>query len=251
MAKFRNTYILEISFLGFRYSGWQIMPGERTVEGMIHKTLSFVWGHKNFSTLGCGRTDAKVSAEQFFAQINTDELLDISFLDILNQNLPNDIFARNIIAKASGYSVLSASKSKVYRYQFCVNSKRDVFKSSFAQHFKGEVDLDKMRQGLKILSGKHNYSCFTVKNSNAKNCIRSVEVSALEFRKEDNLYFIEFKSSGFMRYQVRLMMGALVMIARDELSLELFSEMLRSGEGLIKLIAPGSGLILQKVELAE
>jgi len=240
-----------MSFLGFRYSGWQIMPGERTVEGMLQKTLSFIWGHQDFKTLGCGRTDAKVSAEQFFAQINTDQIIDLSFLEILNQNLPNDIYTKHISPKPIGYSVLSASKSKIYRYQFCVNSKRDVFKASFAQHLKGEIDLDKIREGLKVLSGKHNFSCFTVKNSNAKNTIRSLEVSALEYQVEKDLYFIEFKSSGFMRYQVRLMMGALVMMARGELTLDSLTEMLRSGQGSIKSIAPGSGLVLQKVELAE
>ena len=240
-----------MSFLGFRYSGWQIMPGERTVEGMLQKTLSFIWGHQDFKTLGCGRTDAKVSAEQFFAQINTDEILDLSFLEILNQNLPNDIFAKHINPKPIGYSVLSASKSKIYRYQFCVNSKRDVFKASFTQHFKGEIDLDKMREGLKLLSGKHNFSCFTVKKSNAKNTIRSLEVSALEYQAEKDFYFIEFKSSGFMRYQVRLMMGALILISTGELTLDGLTEMLRSGKGLIKSIAPGSGLVLQRVELAE
>ncbi len=251
MAKYKNTYILEISFLGFRYSGWQIMPGERTVEGMLQKTLSFIWRHKDFKTLGCGRTDAKVSAEQFFAQINTDQILDLSFLEILNQNLPNDIFAKQVIQKQIGYSVLSAAKSKVYRYQFCTNSKRDVFKASFAQHFNGDMDLNKMRQGLKVLSGEHNFSCFTVKNSNTKNPFRSLEVSSLEYQPQNQLYFIEFKSSGFMRYQVRLMMGALVMIATGELSLDHLREMLRSGEGLIKFIAPGSGLILKKVELSK
>jgi tRNA pseudouridine38-40 synthase len=240
-----------MSFLGFRYSGWQIMPGERTVEGMLHKTLSFIWEHKDFKTLGCGRTDAKVSAKQFFAQINTNEILDLSFLEVLNDNLPNDIFAKHILKKSKGYSVLSSSKSKTYRYQFCVNSKRDVFKASFAQHFKGDIDLDKMRQGLKALSGEHNFSCFTVKNSNPKNTLRTLEVSPIEYKPENDLYFIEFKSSGFMRYQVRLMMGALVMIARDDLSLDNLRDMLRTGVGLIKTIAPGSGLVLQKVELAE
>ena len=52
-----------------------------------------------------------------------------------------------------------------------------------------------------------------------------------------------------MRYQVRLMMGALVNVGRGEWSLEDLAQTLQDHEGMqIRNIAPSSGLVLHKVD---
>ncbi len=66
------SYLIEIQYLGFRYSGWAKQPGQKTIHGYIDKTLGFVFDKSvTFKTIGCSRTDALVSAEpnyfQFFS----------------------------------------------------------------------------------------------------------------------------------------------------------------------------------------
>ena len=65
MSKWSSYYLIRIEFLGFRYHGWQKQAKLKSIQGMVDKTFKFVLGHVNFKTLGCGRTDAKVSADDF------------------------------------------------------------------------------------------------------------------------------------------------------------------------------------------
>ena len=74
MKKF--NYIVQIQFLGFRYSGWQKQTNSKTVQEMIDKTFFCIFEHHNFKTLGSGRTDSKVSANQFPFQLLLSEVVD-------------------------------------------------------------------------------------------------------------------------------------------------------------------------------
>ena len=65
MAKWGEFYLIRIEFLGFRYHGWQKQPNFRSIQGMVDKTFEFIFQHNDFKTHGCGRTDAKVSADDY------------------------------------------------------------------------------------------------------------------------------------------------------------------------------------------
>ena len=62
-------------------------------------------------------------------------------------------------------------------------------------------------------------------------------------------YVLRVKGKGFMRNQIRLMMGALLDLGKGNLSLEIISKSLEQ-DCFIKLdyIAPASGLILNSIE---
>ena len=62
MKKQRFYYVVNLQYLGFRFSGWQKQPQQKTIEGMLSKTLKFILPRTNFKILGAGRTDSKVSA---------------------------------------------------------------------------------------------------------------------------------------------------------------------------------------------
>ena len=80
--------------MGFRYSGWQKQPGQKTIEGMLVKTLKFILPDQGVKVLGTGRTDAKVSALDYAFElfIKGRPLADLpSFMHSFNANLPADI----------------------------------------------------------------------------------------------------------------------------------------------------------------
>ena len=58
MKKKRQNYLIEIQYIGYRFHGWMVQPGLKTVQGMINKTINFVLGGEiKFKTLGTSRTD--------------------------------------------------------------------------------------------------------------------------------------------------------------------------------------------------
>ena len=61
-------------------------------------------------------------------------------------------------------------------------------------------------------------------------------------------YVLRIKGKGFMRYQIRMIMGALVQLGKGELSLDgIRASLLSDADMVLKTIAPGSGLILNEL----
>jgi tRNA pseudouridine38-40 synthase len=77
--------------------------------------------------------------------------------------------------------------------------------------------------------------------------ISNIEYKANYFPKES--FFFRVRGKGFLRYQIRMMMGALVLLGKGALSQEKLKTMLGNGTvGEQHFIAPGSGLFLAEME---
>ena len=141
MARWTKFYLIRIEFLGFRYCGWQIQPGVKTVEEMINKTFKYILKHEGFKILGCGRTDAKVSADDFAFELFLNEDIDMpTMLCDLNKNLPFDIRAKTIEKVDAKFNVIQNSKEKEYHYYFSYGDKSHPFNASHIINFNKELD---------------------------------------------------------------------------------------------------------------
>ena len=60
----RYYYLVKIQYLGYRFHGWQKQPDVKTLHLMIDRTLKYILDDQKFKTLGAGRTDAMVSANE-------------------------------------------------------------------------------------------------------------------------------------------------------------------------------------------
>lgn len=257
MASWSKFYLVKIEFLGFRYHGWQKQPKYRSVQGMIDKTLLFILQHEDFKTLGCGRTDAKVSADDFaFELFLKEEVEENSFLAELNQNLPSDIRAKSIEEKDSKFNVIQSSKLKEYHYYFSSGKKSHPFNAPLIRDFGLQLDMEIMKEAALLFKGTHNFKRYASKPT--ANTVFEREIIVSEIKENNSLkgnfipeesYVYIVKSKGFLRYQVRLMVGALVNVGRGELTLVELKQTLLDFEGeQIKHIAPSSGLVLHQVE---
>ena len=69
-------YVLDISYKGSNYAGWQIQENAFTVQEELEQALSTVLA-KKISVLGAGRTDAGVHASGQTAHLDLPEETDI------------------------------------------------------------------------------------------------------------------------------------------------------------------------------
>jgi tRNA pseudouridine38-40 synthase len=123
-------------------------------------------------------------------------------------------------------------------------------------HFKGVLDIKKMKKGASLFEGEHNFKNYCYKPNENTKSVRTVFKSIIKENGEHQPYFFpkeswvfEVESSGFLRHQVRLMMGALIRLGQGELSLEDISKSLNDKtDQRESLIVPSSGLTLNKVE---
>ena len=251
-------YVITIQYLGYRFHGWQKQPNVKTVHLMVDRTLNFILEGKQFKSLSSGRTDAMVSAECAAFELFLFEPIEdeTAFLNLFNHNLPQDIRALGIREVDAKFNIINHSKIKEYLYLFTYGEKCHPFCAPIMTTILDDLDIDLMKQGATLFEGQHYFKsyCFKPTDHGIYNreilCCELVEntiYTANYFPK--NSYILRVKGKGFMRNQIRLMMGALIDLGKGKLALETILQSLEQ-DCFIKLehIAPASGLILNKIE---
>ncbi len=252
-------YVVRIQFLGFRYSGWQKQPGQKTVEGMLEKTLKFVLPDQKFKLLGAGRTDAKVSALDYAFELflkETDRGIPVGFIDLFNKNLPPDIRATDVTKVTKEFNIIQHSKRKEYVYLFSCGGKNHPFCAPYMANVPEPLDIGEMKKAARLFEGSHDFSTYTARIRKSAKFLRRVDscritentlLTANFFPKVS--YALHISAEGFMRYQVRMIMGALIQLGRGALNRSDIEASLQEGSTVqMEYVAPGSGLLLNHLE---
>jgi len=251
-------YLITVQFLGYRFHGWQKQPNVKTIHLMIDRTLKFILEDQKFKTLGAGRTDAMVSAQEAAFELFMQEpLKDLDeFLSLFNHNLPQDIRALTIKEVDGGFYIIQHSKVKEYLYLFAQGQKNHPFCAPILTTILDELDIELMKQGAKLFQGKHNFKpyCFrTTENGVYNREVLTCELIENKLFKAnffpDKTYILRVRGKGFGRNQIRLMMGALIKLGKGEITLKYIENSLKQESvEVMDYIAPASGLILNKIE---
>lgn len=259
MRKERYYYLIRLQYLGYRYSGWQKQPGHRTVEGMLTKTLKFILPDLRFKILGSGRTDAKVSAMDMAFELFLDDgpLTDLEhFKGEFNKNLPPDIRILSIEKVDREFNIIKDSKAKEYVYLFSFGEKNHPFCAPFLANIQEELDIGLMIKCAELFVGTYDFSSYTARlrpNTEVIRTIDSCQIKKNTILKANffpaNSYALHISGTGFMRYQIRMIMGALIQVGKGELTFSDIKASLQDGHtNTLAYVAPGSGLMLYDLE---
>jgi len=255
----RYYYLIKIQYLGYRFHGWQKQPNVKTVHLMVDRTLKFILKDIRFKTLGAGRTDAMVSANEAALElfIYNEPIKDFEvFLALFNHNLPQDIRALSIKEVDKEFNVIQDSKLKEYHYVFSEGRKNHPFCAPILTTILEPLDVDLMKQGANLFEGEHNFKTYCYRATDKGEYIRTIVSSQII---DNNLYTANFfheqsyvlkvVGKGFMRNQIRLMFGCLIKLGRGEVTLEYIENTLKDdSKEVMDYIAPASGLILHAVD---
>lgn len=250
--KKQYQYLIAIQYLGFRFHGWAKQPNQKTIQGEIEKNIKYVIGHTNFMTLGASRTDSMVSAHQNAFSLFTDDFLDVSFIEKLAIALPNDISVVSIQRTPSDFNIISHSKSKEYRYNFTTSSKFHPFDAHLSTHIKDPLDIELMKQGALLFEGNHSFHNFCYKPKENTTFKRTITTCIIE-EKGIEQYSLKVIGTGFLRHQIRIIMGCLFNLGQHKINLEDIQKATNplSEKTEIGFIAPASGLTLVKINFKD
>ena len=257
--KYSFSFIIEIQFLGFRFHGWQKQQNVSTLHDMVDKTISFVFEKDVYKTLGVGRTDAKVSANNYFFQLFVQHKVDeVAFLKSFNMNTTSDIKAISIQEVPANFNIINHPKIKEYHYYFSFGEKNHPFAAPFIVGLQENLNIDLMKAGAKLFEGVHYFHKYCTKpseNTQFKRTITSCEVIVNDVLSAsffpENSYVLKVKGKGFLRYQIRLMMATLFELGKGNLTLNFIEDSLKENNDrkFLRNIAPASGLQLYTIEL--
>lgn len=224
---------------------------------MIDKTLRYVMDGAAFKSLTSSRTDAMVSAnESAFELFTFEEINNLDeFLIWFNHNLPQDIRVLSIKPVDEKFNIIQNSKIKEYHYVFSEGQKNHPFCAPILTTILEPLDIEIMKQGAKLFQGTHYLKSYCYKPTDNGEYNRTILESTITentvykanfFPKTS--YIFKVKGKGFMRNQIRLMMGVLIKLGRGEVDLTFIENSLKPDfDCKIDYIAPASGLILNHV----
>lgn len=260
--KYPYSYLLSIQYLGFRFHGWQKQKNAMSLHEMIDKTLSFVLLNSDFKTLGSGRTDSKVSAHKYYFQLFVNEPLVAGRFQVsFNSNAPADLKVLDIKEVSDPkFNIIQSTKLKEYHYYFSFGTKNHPFAAPLLVGFEDELDIQLMMKGAKLFEGTHHFHKYCTKPSEETIfereiltcCIEKNTILSASFFPK-NTYVLRVTGKGFLRYQIRLMMGRLVELGKNNITIEHIIDSLKvdNDRESLTTIAPGSGLQLYDIVFDE
>ncbi|NLC28662.1 MAG: tRNA pseudouridine(38-40) synthase TruA [Campylobacteraceae bacterium] len=230
---------LDISYDGSCFQGFQHQKHtEKTVMNFFLKALKHLNIYEN--PIGCGRTDAKVHA------LNQTLHLDIPLFwkdlirlkNALNLYLHPYVHVNSIKEVSNDFHACFNAYKRHYRYIVWHGKYMPQLANYFVQS--PSFDHSKINSALGIFIGKHNFKLFKKSGSFTKHNERTI-YEAKCYKKGD-LSIFTFKANGFLRAQVRLMVGASLAYANGNLSLNQIEEQLRCKKSHFHKPAPPQGL---------
>jgi len=252
-------YKLYISYDGQRYSGWQIQKEtELTVQGKLNQAFWAVTNISNFKTVGSGRTDAGVHALGQVVLLEVDKKLPNEvFIKGVNQRLPSDIRVNRVESTDADFHPIFSAKSKVYQYVLSLHELPPFLSENFLAYSRA-VNLDVLNSGICCFRGKHDFLNYYCVGTEVKTTVREIYnadvsfINCFEFNHcsvNGNFLKIEFEGSGFLKQQVRLMVGALLSLNEGKISISDLQNSLRGNKVKhLAPVAPSAGLYLHSVK---
>lgn len=234
------------SYKGTNYYGWQKQVGFISVQSKIEEVLSQIYD-TTITITGSGRTDAGVHAYKQYFHFVTEKDKDLKQLAYaMNKMLPEDIHILSLEKVADDFHARYNAKRKIYEYDILLKNK-EVFNYDLAYLYPMDLDIDLLKEALKLFEGEHNYQDFTSKEEDEGNFIRTIY--SIEVKQDKDLIKIRFEGNGFMRYQIRNMVGSAIAVANKKEDISFIKYHLDGNKKreIIAYKAPAMGLYLVDV----
>jgi len=269
-----QTWKLTLAYDGTDYSGWQVQPGERTIQGELQQALGRVTGEAPLPQ-GSGRTDAGVHALAQVASFALRAPIPAANLQrALNRTLPESIRILEAKNLPNTFHARHSAVSKTYEYRVRLTKPGceavcSPFIARYVYAFPWPLDLDKLESAALHFLGEHDFLSFAATDPDATtrsekatgrkstdveeqhSTIRTIFSSTWEKQRiEDaDLLIYRVRGNGFLHHMVRNLVGTMLDVGRGYLKIEtipaIFESRSRSAAGPT---APARGLFLRSAE---
>jgi|Deesub1362A_J573_1020465.scaffolds.fasta_scaffold01950_7 tRNA pseudouridine38-40 synthase len=213
-------YAVKFGYIGWKFHGYQVQPGVRTVEGDIKSVLR---EHRAGEWTGGSRTDAGVSARGNVARLDTDDPM--RALRILNAHV-EDAFFWAYAEVGADFNPRHAVM-RWYRYFL-----------PFSGH-----DMDAMRSAAAHFVGRHDFRGFC--RPDGRDTIR--EIQSVELQRRGAFIVLDIRGRSFLWQMVRRIVAFLNEVGLGRRDCEEAISLLQ-GEGEYTAAAPPERLILVDVD---
>lgn len=212
-------YFMELAYRGAPYHGWQVQPGQTTVQGVLEQALGTLV-RQPVAIVGAGRTDAGVNARRMIAHLDLPEGVDgeaPALLRSLNCICGPDIAIYGLRPVAPDAHARFDATLRQYRY--FVHTCKDPFAAGLSWGAPPTLDFEAMNRAGALLTGRRDFASFAKLHSDVKTTVCTVHY-ARWVRRQDHHYHFEIAADRFLRNMVRAVVGTLVDVGRGKMKPE-------------------------------
>lgn len=242
-------YFLELKYDGSAFHGWQLQPNASTVQEEIERQLKVLL-RQDVSTIGCGRTDTGVHAQQFYLHFdyyNDLPYSDVNFVYKLNKLLPAQIAILKIFKVPVNIHARFSAISRTYQY--FIHFKKDPFVLHSWEIIQ-QLNVEQMRFCGQVLKSFTDFSSFAKLHADTKT--NDCELQHFEIIERQEGIIIEIRANRFLRNMVRAIVGTLVDVGLGKINTEEFKGIVEAkNRSFASASAPAKGLFLQQVKYPE
>lgn len=258
MGEQKNTpyrrILLRVAYDGTNYHGWQLQPGEISIEAVLNRAIGELTG-EDIQVIGASRTDAGVHALGNIAVFDTCSRIPAEkFSYALNQRLPEDVIVQESREVSAGFHPRHCHCEKTYEYTI-LNRRFPLPEYRHTAHFDyGTLDIPAMRQACKAFTGEHDFAAFCSAGAQVQTTVRtiySLEVEASPLL-DGQLVTIRVRGNGFLYNMVRIIAGTLMEVGKGHLNpLQIPGIIASLDRGQAGPTAPARGLKLVEIKILE
>lgn len=234
---------IDLAYVGTQFSGWQIQPNRRTVQGDLADRLERLL-QRTARPVGAGRTDAGVHARGQVAHVDVrtaDEARRVC--RALPRLCPSDIEVLGAALVSPAFDARMSALSR--RYSYRLQLRRNLF-APFAFHVPWPLDRAAMQVACASLLGVHDFSSFCKAGSLKLDNHCRVDLCRLEWLDDSGILHI--RADRFLHHMVRNIVGLLIDVGRGRRKPADLDRILQARDRCeAGAMAPAHGLFLEEV----
>ena len=240
-------FLIKFSYDGSSYCGLQSQKKNNSVQEMLEYALKKINNNHEVALVSAGRTDKKVHALCQYAHADIGvNITEYKLKRALNSNLPDDIHVIETKIVPDDFHARYNVIQKEYKYYINMGEYNPI-ERNYVFQYNHQLNINKMEEAIKVFIGTHDFRAFVTENKEKENCVRTI--TKANIKQGNNKLEITFIGDGFLRYQVRNMVGILIRVGEDKIAPKDVEKILESKDRTKSgKTAPAEGLYLVDIK---
>ena len=253
MDTLRRVALL-VEYDGTEFSGSQLQPGRRTVQGAIEDAVYAYDAEPDAEPRRAalaGRTDAGVHARGQVAAIDLNRHDDLTTVrDAINHYLPDDVAVLTAADVDASFDPRRCATSRCYHYRIEDGRPRSALTRRDRWHVRKRLDDGAMAEAAALLPrDERDWSAFASPLEAGRSPMRTLHHLSV-LRTGAHAIEITMEADAFLPHQVRRTAGALERVGAAACTPEAFAALVDGEVASVGPTAPPQGLTLETVRYA-
>ena len=243
-----KRYKIKIEYDGSPFVGWQRQENGESVQGCLERVLENIF-EEEIVVYGAGRTDAGVHAMGQVAHfdITKKDMETYIIKNAINDHLrPHPISILNIVEVDQTFHARFDAIQRKYLYRIINRKSPLTIEKGRAWHVYKDLNVEKMKQCIILLEGKHDFTTFRSAHCQSDSPIKTLDEIKIS-RSEENIY-LGFVAKSFLHHQIRSIVGSIKLVGEEHWTIDhLEKAFISKDRKQCGALAPPDGLYFMEV----